>query len=139
MIKYLTYLTCPYSHPDHYMMVARHLLVNRFAAKLIGEDGRFVFSIISHLHPITDEGALPHGCEFWECHYKKMIGCCDDLLVLCLPEWETSTGVQAEIKIAQEMEMPIDYVQYELTPTIEEMVKRAKDFEEFLKIRSSPN
>lgn len=138
MRKRLTYLACPYSHKERYMMVARHLLVNRFAAKLMAE-GHFVFSPISHTHPIADEQNLPRGWEFWECYDKTMIGCCDDLLVLCLPGWETSTGVQAEIKIAEDMGIPIDYAQYELTPTIEEMVDRAKALEEFKQARSGPN
>lgn len=138
MRKRLTYLACPYSHKDRYMMVARHLLVNRFAAKLMAE-GHFVFSPISHTHPIADEKGLPRGWQFWECYDKTMIGCCDDLLVLTLPGWETSTGVQAEIQIAQDMGIPIDYAQYELTPTIDQMVERAKALEEFHKARTSPN
>lgn len=127
--KRLTYLACPYTHKDHYMMVARYLAVNRFAAKLMGEDGRFVFSPISHTHPIAEQGKLPRGWEFWECYDRTMIGCCDDLLVLCLDGWEQSTGVQAEIKIAEEFNIPIDYAQYNLTPSFEDMVKMALQME----------
>lgn len=110
-------------------MVARHLTVCRFAAKLMGEDGRFVFSPISHTHPIAEQGRLRRGWEFWECYDRTMIGCCDDLLVLCLPGWEQSTGVQAEIKIAQEFGIPIDYAQYDLTPTLKDMVALALQME----------
>lgn len=129
MRKRLTYLACPYTHKDHYMMVARFLAVCRFGAKLMGEDGRFIFSPISHTHPIAEQGKLPRGWEFWECYDRTMIGCCDDLLVLCLPGWETSTGVQAEIKIAEEFGIPIDYAQYELIPTLEDMVALALQME----------
>ena len=123
----LIYIACPYSHKDHYIMVARFMLVNKFSAKLI-ESGKYVYSPISHSHPIAEssDGKLPRGWDFWEGYDRRMIACCDRMIVLKLPGWEASTGVQAEIKIAKEMEIPIEYVDYDSNPTYSEMIKTLK-------------
>ena len=92
-----------------------------------------MFSPISHTHPVAEAGAngtpLPRGWDYWEGYDRLMIECCDDVIVLRLPGWETSTGVQAEIKIGKELEIPVEYVDYELTPTIEDMVALALQME----------
>lgn len=126
----LVYLACPYTHKEHYMMVARHLLVNKVAARLMAA-GHYVFSPISHTHPIAEaaDGNLPRGWDFWEGYDRRILSCCNRIAVLRLPGWETSTGVQAEIKIGQEMGIPIDYLDYDLTPTIDDVVSYAKGME----------
>jgi hypothetical protein len=125
MKKRLSYIACPYSHKEYYITVARFLAVNRFAAEIISTD-HLVFSPISHTHPIVEAKDLPKSWEFWECYDKTMLGCCDDVIVLCLPEWEQSIGVQEEIKLAREFEMPIDFIQYELSPSFENLIEIAK-------------
>jgi len=128
----LIYLACPYTHKEHYMMVARHMLVNAVAAKLMAS-GKYVFSPISHTHPIAEAGAngnpLPRGWDYWEGYDRRILSCCDRIIVLRLPGWETSTGVQAEIKIGQEMGMPVEYVDYDCNPTYQEVVSYAKGME----------
>ena len=121
----LIYLASPYSHPENYMKEARFILINRVAAKLMGE-GKYIFSPISHTHPIALEGKLPGGWEYWEGYDRCMIGASDELLVLRLPGWETSAGVQAEIKIAESHSMPIKYIDYDLLPTIEDTIAEIK-------------
>lgn len=111
MKKELIYLACPYTHKDHAVMVARFEAVNRVAAKLMGE-GKYIFSPISHTHPIAEAGTLPRGWDYWEGYDRRILSCCDRLIVLKLPGWEISTGVQAEIKIAQEIGLPIEYIEY---------------------------
>jgi len=128
MSNRLTYLAAPYSHKEHHIRVARFMLINKYAAKLMAE-GRYLFSPISHTHPIAEAGVLPCYWLYWEGYDRVMIECCDDIIVLRLPGWETSIGVQAEIKISKELEIPIEYVDYELTPTIEDMVKMAMQIE----------
>ena len=112
--KNLCYLAAPYSHKEHYMLVARFILINRVAAKLMAE-GNYIFSPISHTHPIAEasNGILPRGWEYWEGYDRTMIKCCDRLIVLRLPGWETSTGVQAEIQIAREYGITMEYIDYE--------------------------
>lgn len=107
--KELIYLAAPYSDPDELRRVQRFNMINRAAAKLMAE-GKYVFSPISHTHPIKEAGNLPGGWEYWEGYDRRMISCCDKLIVLMLDGWDKSVGVQAEIKIAAEMGLPIEYM-----------------------------
>lgn len=108
----LIYLACPYTHKEHKMMVARHLMINKISAKLMAE-GKYIFSPISHTHPIAEAGSLPRGWDYWEGYDRRILKCCDRIIVARLPGWEQSTGVQAEIKIGEEMGIPVDYVDYD--------------------------
>lgn len=106
----LVYLACPYSHPDKAVQEARFQAVNKAAAKLMAE-GTYIFSPISHTHPIALAGKLPGGWDFWEGYDRTMLDCCSKLIVLKVDGWEKSTGVTAEIKIATELGMLIEYME----------------------------
>lgn len=105
----LVYLACPYSHKDKSIEEARFQAVNKVAAKLMAE-GKFIFSPISHSHPIALAGKLPGDWKFWEGYDRRVLASCDRIIVLCLEGWRTSTGVQAEIKIGDEFGIPIEYL-----------------------------
>ena len=105
----LIYLACPYTHKDYSVMVERFLAVNKVAARLMSE-GKYIFSPISHTHPIAEAGSLPRGWEFWEGYDRRVLKDCNRIMVLCLPGWTESTGVQAEIKIGKEFGIPVDYI-----------------------------
>lgn len=109
MIGELIYLACPYSDPDPAVMVARFDAVNRVGARLMAE-GKYIFSPISHTHPLAVVGSLPRGWDYWEGYDKCMISRCSKLIVLKLDGWVKSTGVNAEVKIAKEMGIPVEYL-----------------------------
>jgi hypothetical protein len=109
MRKELIYLACPYSHADPAVMATRFEAVNKAAAKLMAQ-GNYVFSPISHTHPIALAGTLPRGWEYWEGYDRRILSCCDRIIVLRLEGWEQSTGVTAEIKIGHELRIPVDYI-----------------------------
>lgn len=104
----LTYLACPYQHADKQVMRERFDAVNRAAAQLMRE-GVYVFSPISHTHPIAECGDLPRGWDYWEAYDRALLSCCSKLIVLQLPGWEQSVGVQAETAIARELGLDIEY------------------------------
>lgn len=105
----LAYLAVPYQHVDRSVMVERFNTVNCVAARLMAE-GRYIFSPISHTHPIAECGDLPRGWEYWHGYDRAMLSCCSTLIVLRLPGWDESIGVQAEIRIAQELGLAIEYI-----------------------------
>jgi hypothetical protein len=112
-MKYrLSYLACPYTHKDHAVMVDRFQKANKASARYMA-NGEYIYSPISHTHPIAEaaEGTLPRHWDFWEGYDRTMISCCDRLLVLTIDGWKESKGVQAEIKIAEEMGLPIEYIE----------------------------
>jgi hypothetical protein len=106
----LIYLACPYTHKDRETMLKRFEAVNKAAASLMAE-GKYIFSPISHTHPIAEAGSLPRGWDYWEGYDRRILKCCDKIIVLCLPGWKESTGVQAEIVIGQKMGIPVEYME----------------------------
>jgi len=105
----LAYLATPYSDPDPEVREERFRIVNKVAARLI-QNGQLIFSPISHTHPIALAGDLPKGWEFWENYDRIMMSACSKLIVLRQSGWEKSSGVKAEISIAEEMGLEIEYI-----------------------------
>jgi len=103
--KPLIYLACPYTGNEEENFKA----VSKKAAELMNQ-GMTIFSPIAMAHPMATFGKLPGNWEFWEKFDKDYLSCCHQLIVYRLPGWEKSKGVQAEIKIAQEMGIPIEYI-----------------------------
>ena len=108
-MKKLIYLAVPYSHPSPATRQWRFEQVN-IAAAVLMRNGKFVFSPISHTHPIARAGQLPTGFKYWREYDREMLSACGKLIVLCLPGWDESVGVQAEIKMALEMGIPVEYM-----------------------------
>lgn len=106
----LVYLACPYTHDEESVMEMRFEKVTQIGAEL-ASDGYSVFSPISMSHPMKKYG-LPGNWEFWAKFDEDFISCSNKLFVLMIDGWETSTGVTAEIKIAQKMGIPIMYLKY---------------------------
>lgn len=104
----MIYLASPYSHSDATVREQRFQDVCRCAAALMAQ-GKMVFSPIAHTHPIAQYG-LPLGWDFWERYDREHIAACDELVVLMLEGWRESKGVQAEVRIAREMEKPVTYL-----------------------------
>lgn len=105
----LIYLAAPYSHKSKKVMHRRFIEINKAAAIIMGK-GYYVFSPISHTHPIAIQGDLPRGWEFWEGYDNVMIAACGQMAVLQLDGWDISTGVTNEIKIAKLDSLPLYYL-----------------------------
>ena len=107
----LVYLATPYSHPDAEVRESRFREVNRVAGDMIRR-GEHVFSPFSHTHPIALDGDLPKGWEFWQAYDRAMLRACGKLAVLMQDGWQESVGVQAEIAIAREMGLPVEFIEH---------------------------
>lgn len=105
----MIYLASPYSHPSEEVRVQRFDAVCKKAASMMRQ-GLFVFSPIAHTHPIAAYG-LPKGWEFWEKYDRMFLQACHKVVVLMLDGWRDSVGVQAEIKIAEQMGMEVEYME----------------------------
>lgn len=103
----LTYLACPYMHEQQQVMDWRFDRVCELSAQLLRE-GQHTFSPISESHPIARFG-LPKDWAFWKAHDEIMLSRVDALMVYCLPGWEKSVGVKAEIEIVQRLGKPIEH------------------------------
>jgi len=103
------YLACPYSHPDPAVRDQRYLAACRATVSLLLA-GKTVFSPIVHGHPLVQLG-LSSAWQFWSRHDQWHLSRCDQVLVLPVDGWKESQGVQAEIELAQRLEIPVSYAQ----------------------------
>lgn len=108
-MKPIAYLAAPYSHEDPNVRERRFHEINRVAGTLI-EEGRIIYSAISHSHPIAVDYGLPVEWDFWRDYDLAFMRICSELIVLKLPGWRESKGLAAEIKMAKEMEIAITYL-----------------------------
>lgn len=93
------YLAIPYSKVDKERSFE---IANRVTAKLT-MDGHAVFSPITQGHSIVKENKVPTDWKFWEKFDRQFIEWCDEINVVTMAGWIDSTGVQAEIKIAESL------------------------------------
>ena len=108
-MKRLIYICCPYTSSDPAVCEARFEAACRAAAELIRQ-GRSVFSPISHSHAICRYG-LPLNWQFWQRIDLEFLEMCSEVVVLKLPSWEKSGGVQAEIAAARAMGKPVTFLE----------------------------
>lgn len=107
------YLAIPYSGIEE----KSFYIANKLSAILM-KKGYIVFSPISHSHPIAIQESLPGTWEFWEKFDKSFIEWADRVYVVEIGKEgidliERSKGVQAEIKIANELKKPVDYYKFD--------------------------
>lgn len=105
-MKELFYLAIPYTGKED----LSYLVSCKVAGKLM-EGGVLVFSPIAHSHSIVQETNLdPHDEDLWLGLDLRILRHCDRLVVVTLPGWEQSKGVQIEMDEAQRLGIPIFFV-----------------------------
>lgn len=105
----LIYLAAPYSSPSRAVVHQRVLEINLAAAHLI-KLGHFVFSPISHTHPIKEVSDLEGNWDFWSAYDYRMLDLCDRLVIFTLPGWRNSIGVTAECRYWLKRKKPFEYM-----------------------------
>ncbi len=111
--KEFVYLACPYAHDDKPVMEMRFRMANIIAGQLM-QMGYFVFSPISHSHPIAENcnmDAVDH--EFWLQQDAAIFVHCEIMMILAIDGWRESYGVQREMEWAKSLDMPIVLVHIE--------------------------
>ena len=75
-------------------------------------DGHLVYSPICHTHSISthSEYKIPYHWDYWQDSCRAFLSICSRILVLRLDGWERSIGVAAEIAIATEQGLLIEYM-----------------------------
>lgn len=106
----MIYLASPYSHPDKTVESLRFGQVCRIAGVLMSR-GFIVFSPIAQSHPIAERCNLPTTWDYWEKFDREFISASSELVVAMMPGWKESKGVTAEIGIANELGIPVSYLE----------------------------
>lgn len=116
----LIYVASAYSDPDKQVVQLR---MNKFAgmmAKLIENRLHPVSPLLNHYLDGVVTINFPLTWDWWEDYSKLLLSKCDHMIVITGPGWENSTGVKGEIALANEMNIPITFVD------------KVKDLEEFI-------
>jgi len=106
--KKLVYLAGPYVHEDKKVMAKRFKTFSKVAGKLMATKDVYVFSHITHGHPIDMTAKFPSF--FWLTFSIGMLEKCDEMYILDIEGWQDSVGVKAEIEYAREHNIPIKMV-----------------------------
>lgn len=97
------YLAIPYTGMEEKSFET----VNRIAGGLMS-DGNLVFSPISHSHPIAELCDLPGDHDYWRAWNESfLVNWADEVHVVMVDGWLESSGVQWEIKRANELGLQV--------------------------------
>jgi hypothetical protein len=106
----LVYLASPYSHHIPAVREERYNQAVRATAYLIRR-GLVPFSPIVHSHPIACLGGdLACDWTFWRRQDEMFMDACRGIVVLTLPGWRESVGVQAEIRYMADRGIAAEYL-----------------------------
>lgn len=73
--------------------------------------GLVVFCPIAHTHPIAVRCELPRGWDYWKRFDHEFIAASSKVIVAMMDGWRESRGVTAEIAIAAELGIPVEYLE----------------------------
>lgn len=109
--KKLVYLAAPYSHPDNKVVNKRVKTIAKVAGNLMKNKDVFVFSPISHGHPINlNIKGESIGYDNWLALDKAILDICDEMYIIDIEGWNESRGVQVEIDYCKTKNIPIRMV-----------------------------
>ena len=107
-MKKKIYLAGPYSHENPDVMKDRASALTKVAGQLTLHD-YLVYSPITHAITIVDMfPEMPHSFEFWkELDISMIRDWADEVWILNIQGWDTSIGVEAEIKFAYSIQKKV--------------------------------
>jgi hypothetical protein len=103
------YIAAPYGDKSRDVVEARIQTYEMYDAMLVVL-GHFTFSPLDKHHKLKYAN-IPGDYKYWEYYCKAMLKLSAGVVVLMLKGWDTSVGVQDEIKYATELGIPVYYVQ----------------------------
>ena len=120
----IEYLGLPYSDDDPLMEDWRAEVSNVIAVDLTIQ-GRIIFAPISAWHHLARKYKLPGTFEYWLKLDEEFIKASKKLLIITLPGWKESKGVNGEIRLAKKYGVLIEYIDPE--PYLKRMEEQNDD------------
>lgn len=106
-MKSLTYIACPYGHPDREVIDYRMDMFYKVDAHLVRQ-GKCPISPMNKIYMVEKE-KLDTSWDFWEPYSYALIHVCSELVVVTVKGWEESFGVRKEIEFAESLGLEIIY------------------------------
>ena len=108
----LVYLAAPYSSSNPKNQKDRADVIGQVAKRLTVEKGLNIHDPVNYGLILENNGGAP--LQGWYIFGLLYLLKCDKLIVLMLPGWQESFGVQEEIRLAKKLGLPIAYITPEL-------------------------
>lgn len=106
----LVYLAGPYSHPSQVVVDARMEVVSKAIAELSQKGFLIVSPMEKHFSILTNEtNTIPSDWTYWQHLSRELLTKCGAIVVLRLPEYFSSVGLQGELEIANKSKIPVLY------------------------------
>ena len=107
----MIFVSGPYSTPEAEVKKARVKAIASACIKIM-ESGNMAISPLTFGLSLIEksEQNLPDNYEFWDRFCREFVGTADEMWVLALDGYETSTGVKAEIEAAIARDIPVKLV-----------------------------
>jgi len=105
------YLASPYSHADPAVREARFQQICHITADLMRKKGLVVYSPIGSMHPVALRHTLSTDWEYWKHFDSVFIFRADKLIVAMMDGWMESVGVQAEVNLATDAGITVEYLE----------------------------
>lgn len=106
----MIYLASPYTNPDQLIRSWRYQKALEYTAEQM-RLGAVIFSPIAYGHQFTKYG-IAAEYEPWHRFNLSIMAMCTQFHILCLPGWESSRGIAAELKAAQGLNHLIKEIPY---------------------------
>lgn len=114
----LEYLALPYSHEEEEVMCYR-AAVSDYIFSELSKEGRTVYAPISSCHHIARKHGMPTDWQFWKDTCRAFVSASYKIIVIMLPGWEDSTGLTAELELAESLCLEVEWL--DPTPYLEEL------------------
>jgi len=104
-----TYLASPYTHAEPAMREVRYHAAMKCCAWLL-KNRVWVYSPIVYCHELARLHDMPTNAHFWMDYNYAMLRGAKDLLILVLPGWQDSVGIDNEVEYAHAANKPIRFI-----------------------------
>lgn len=105
----MIYLASPYSHPYEQIRHRRYIGAREFVYDALTKRIP-VMSPIVYAHQFARDFGMAIDAASWMFFNEQFLILCDEVWVLRLQDWEKSVGVAQEIRMAEELDMNVTYV-----------------------------
>ena len=105
----MIYVAAPYSDSDKAVIEERMTLFAKYFSTMIANKLYPVSPLLNHYIYKEAAAEWPTNWEFWEGYSRELLTRCTSMIVLMIDGWKESEGVQAEIQLATELGIPIEY------------------------------
>lgn len=103
----LVYVAAPYSDSNPSIVDQRMIDYCKADAYLLSQGYFTIAPLLKHY--VKDHASLPDNWDYWKNYCKANLNHCESMIVIMLEGWNESEGVQAEIRLCYEYNIPIYY------------------------------